>query len=372
MLKSLKIENFRCFPSFEMQQLGRLNLIVGTNNSGKTSILEAIHLLTAQSNLEVLQVLKDTMTVRGEYINDDNGGHELEVRHLFRDHIIHENSKLSIKSHPNPLHEITLYITHIGTDKKISYADLINPKFAGETDFLPDLRGFELNVERFGLPDQNLKLPLSSDDGLDFEFIGWTRRDLRSTIAKTQFVGFASLTIEKTIELFDQVVLTSEEDLVIEALQILEPSVKRIAAKGSERSRQNSSRGNLVVRLANNEIKPIGSMGDGIWRILGLILAVVNAKNGVLLVDEIDTGLHFTVMSDMWKMLWETAKRLNVQIFATTHSNDCWKSLADIANAENPSEDGITIHRVEKGKPHSIVFTEDEIAIAAEEGIEVR
>ncbi|MCA6558504.1 MAG: AAA family ATPase, partial [Pseudanabaena sp. M114S2SP2A07QC] len=49
MLKSLKIENFRCFPSFEMQQLGRLNLIVGTNNSGKTSILEAIQLLTCQS-----------------------------------------------------------------------------------------------------------------------------------------------------------------------------------------------------------------------------------------------------------------------------------------------------------------------------------
>jgi predicted ATP-dependent endonuclease of OLD family len=77
-------------------------------------------------------------------------------------------------------------------------------------------------------------------------------------------------------------------------------------------------------------------------------------------------------MSDMWKMLWETAKRLNVQIFATTHSNDCWTSLADIANAENPSEDGITIHRIEKGKPNSIVFTERQIAIAAERNIEVR
>ncbi len=52
-----------------------------------------------------------------------------------------------------------------------------------------------------------------------------------------------------SFELFDQVVLTSEEDLVIEALQILEPSVKRIAAKGFERSRQNSSRGNLVNKL---------------------------------------------------------------------------------------------------------------------------
>ncbi len=71
-------------------------------------------------------------------------------------------------------------------------------------------------------------------------------------------------------------------------------------------------------------------------------------------------------------MLWETTKRLNVQIFVPTHSNDFWQSLADIANAENPSEDGITIHRVEEGKPQSIIFTEDEIAIAAECHIEVR
>ena len=108
------------------------------------------------------------------------------------------------------------------------------------------------------------------------------------------------------------------------------------------------------------------------WRILGLTLAIVNAKDGVLLVDEIDTGLHFSVMSDMWKLIWETAKRLNVQVFATTHSSDCWTSLATIANAEQPSEDGITMQRIERGKPTSVVFTERQIAIAAERGIEVR
>ncbi|MCD8489578.1 MAG: AAA family ATPase, partial [Desertifilum sp.] len=64
MLKSLRIENFRCFQVFELQQLGQLNLLVGTNNSGKTSILEAIQLLTSPSNLETLQ---DIMIGRGEY-----------------------------------------------------------------------------------------------------------------------------------------------------------------------------------------------------------------------------------------------------------------------------------------------------------------
>jgi len=99
---------------------------------------------------------------------------------------------------------------------------------------------------------------------------------------------------------------------------------------------------------------------------------VAEAKNGVLLVDGIDKGLHFTVMPEMWALIWETSKRLNVQVFATTHSDDCWKSLGAIANLDNPSEDGIMIHRIEKGKSHSIAFTERLVAIAAERGIEVR
>jgi predicted ATPase len=65
MLKTLRIENFRCFQTFELQQLGQLNLLVGMNNSGKTSILEAIQLLTAQLNLEAL---REVMLGRGEYI----------------------------------------------------------------------------------------------------------------------------------------------------------------------------------------------------------------------------------------------------------------------------------------------------------------
>ncbi|WP_243147110.1 AAA family ATPase [Scytonema sp. UIC 10036] len=128
----------------------------------------------------------------------------------------------------------------------------------------------------------------------------------------------------------------------------------------------------LQCRTQGDQRVPIGSMGDGIWRILGLALSTVCAKNGFLFVDEIDTGLHFTAMSDMWKLVWKTATRLNVQVFATTHSNDCWTSLADIATQEKATEDGITIQRIEREKQTGIAFTEREIVIAAQRGIEVR
>ena len=204
-------------------------------------------------------------------------------------------------------------------------------------------------------------------------------RGTNRTDKPTQFVRSSSLDKETMKNLFDQIVLTPDEDLVIQALKSIEPDIERIASINPR------LRGSFVVQKTNNSDQriplasminfqriPIGSMGDGISRILGLTLALINAKNGVLLVDEIDTGLHFSAMSDMWKLLYETAKRLNVQVFATTHSRDCWESLAEIAETEDSSENDIVIHRIEKGRANSIVIGEDEMAIAAERGIEVR
>lgn len=68
----------------------------------------------------------------------------------------------------------------------------------------------------------------------------------------------------------------------------------------------------------------------------------------------------------MWKMLVETSKAFNVQIFATTHSNDCIRALAYI------DEEEIGIHRIEPKKSHSVQYSADEIRAATEHNIEVR
>lgn len=90
------------------------------------------------------------------------------------------------------------------------------------------------------------------------------------------------------------------------------------------------------------------------------------------MVDEIDTGLHYSVLADMWKLVIETAKRLNVQVFATTHSLDCVHALAWVQE-QNPSlASEVTLHRVEKDAPATVVYSMDEIAIAERGQIEVR
>src|SRR6202034_3737992 len=94
-------------------------------------------------------------------------------------------------------------------------------------------------------------------------------------------------------------------------------------------------RSSIFVKCTGiDERIPIGSMGDGIWCLLGIALHLVATRNGVLLIDEIDTGLHYSVMETMWKLVLKTAERLDIQVFATTHSRDCYEALAAISRAD--------------------------------------
>ncbi|VXD23614.1 conserved hypothetical protein [Planktothrix serta PCC 8927] len=363
MLKSLKIENFRCFSTFELQQLGRINLLVGTNNSGKTSILEAIQLFYKRDSLEGLS---EIMISRGEYLwsDEEQKTRELDLRHLFYGHQINLGSSFSISGEYKDFQENLSIV--IEQNPQLTLFDYLK-------DFVLLIKWLRQEKENLELSlSGNLEFPLSANLGLSTDLIKKIRRNPLNSTLKTQFITSSSLRTEKMMELFDQVVLTPEEDLITDALKTLEPKIERIAALGSDKNGFRSNRG-FVIRLSDSDQRiPIGSMGDGIRRILGLTLALANVKNGVLLVDEIDTGLHFSAMSDMWKLVWNTAKRLNIQVFATTHNSDCWISLADLANSEILDGDGIKIHRIEKNKPNSIVFNENQMAIAAERGIEVR
>lgn len=404
MFKNIKIENFRCFKSFELQQLGRVNLLVGENNSGKTSILEAIQLLCSRTNFEPLS---EMMIHRGEYFCEDNDRRrrELDICHLFYGHDIKPNTKLSISgTRDNILEQLNLsigirstpasnFIHNIEDAARTSEGNIpenviqelknrLRQELRKETniyiddDFSDNSEDLEFSVKWINgdASEETVRIPLSTNYGLDINLIRRFSRDVRNQHEKTQFVTSSSFATQDMIELFDRVVLTDNEKGVLEALQTIEPNIVKIASVNPYVIRNSfESRSGFVVRLSDsNQRVPIGSMGDGVWRMLGLSLAIVCAQDGVLFVDEIDTGLHFTAMSDMWKLICKTAKKLNVQVFASTHNSDCWRSLASIAREEDAAEDGITIQRIEKDKDVAVSFNEREIVIAAEREIEVR
>jgi AAA15 family ATPase/GTPase len=374
MLKSLKIENFRGFESFELNQLGRVNLLVGENNSGKTSVLEAVQFLASRANLDLLSQI---MTDRGEtFRSEEKRGilvgrdRELDVKHLFYGHELLLNRHFRITAVNESFEEDEVNVTVLASE--YNQVDL----FDSPSNFNVD---FELVLTWIFNGDiEKLVSPVSSDGGISVEYLRRNRSrpskspSIKVQSIKTQFVTSASVSIPMMTELFNQFVLKPEEKDIIQALQNIDPMIERIASLGDRYTSVQRRGGFVIKRRDDDNPVPIGSMGDGIWRILGLALTAAGSKGGILLVDEIDTGLHFTAMLSMWKMIWKTAKDLNVQVFATTHSRDCWESLAEIAENENVQDSEIMVHRIERGKPSSVIFHPSQMIIASERGIEVR
>jgi hypothetical protein len=217
------------------------------------------------------------------------------------------------------------------------------------------------------------QMPLSQSGGLDSEILQSPRRIRREPLNEypAQFITAESLDGTELISLWDKVALTPNEERVIKALQFLDLNVERIAPQVG--GQYFYPRGGFIVKIKDvAHPLPVGSMGDGMWRMLAMAIAIAHCKDGVLLVDEIDTGLHYTVMANMWRLIFGAAAELNVQVFATTHSSDCIRSLAELCYEETEVADNITLQRIEKGNPVAIPYTAGEIEIAAERRVEVR
>lgn len=121
------------------------------------------------------------------------------------------------------------------------------------------------------------------------------------------------------------------------------------------------------------QVQPVGveSEGEGLWRILGLALSIVAARGGVLLVDRIDTGLHHSAMVRVWQMVFGLAQAMNVQVFATAHSSDCWQGLSEAAQSHRlPPQ--CAFHRLEPGRNRGTTFHDSDLKVAASRGIEIR
>ncbi|MEZ5941543.1 MAG: ATP/GTP-binding protein [Planctomycetaceae bacterium] len=366
MFQSVRMRGFRGLRDFSMGNLGRINLLVGRNNSGKSSVLEGLELLSSRGSVRTLW---NATFRRGErfWVEDERSRYtEGDVSHIFFGHAIDLDSSVEISATSSYGSEVvSISVIPREPEQKTLFDEQGSLSVGDE---------LSLQIQwRNGSPKSEIEIPLSPRGGISSRNVMRRQGDPAES-PSIQFISTAALSVDEVLGLFDEVVLTPEEGLLVEALKTIEPSIERIASIGGDRTRYpNSRQGAIVVKTTEFRDRiPIGSMGDGMWRMLGIALSLVNAENGVLLIDEVDTGLHYSVLSSMWRLVKETAERLNVQVFATTHSRDCYESLAAISRDDVSENSAVTIQRIEVGLERAVAFTEQEIVAASERGIEVR
>ena len=184
------------------------------------------------------------------------------------------------------------------------------------------------------------------------------------------FVRSSGLTTTSLTEIWDDVILKNEEDEAVKALKIMTPKLVDLNFINYPKGVQNRV---PVVRVEDiDERVPLHSLREGMNRLLGIALDLVSCKNGILLIDEIEIGLHYSVLPDVWKLIFKTAKDLNVQVFATTHSYDCIEAFAQAAIDDEEAEGNLIRLENKNGAIKAVTFSEDELETVTRRNIEVR
>ncbi len=332
-LRDVTIQNYRCFEDFTIDGLSRVNLIVGSNQIGKTSFLEAIYLLVTRQRDSLLDILEQ----RGEFY-----GNVYLLNYIFHGYE-HENKEIEIRANTN-LEDILLV--------KIKNGDLSCGSF--KSSLLMSNEEISSWMKQFQKPIPKLKN----------ERLSLMLRELHPYI----FISTNRMSFDMMAKIWNSIYLTAKEDKVVEALTIIEPKILRIGFP--------SNKGQKMIRVrlqGEKQPLPLNSMGEGINRLLGLALGAIAAENGVLLVDEIDTGLHYEVQTDMWELIIQTAQELNIQVFATTHSWDCICALQEVL-PDLEDDSVVKLFRLDAkyGKLRAVDYDAEGIDIVVQQSIEVR
>lgn len=370
MIKNLTISNFKNLNHLELKDLNRITLISGENNVGKTSILEALVLLFDPKNsiylmpyianradklplgnvnleqamsglfnhFDMTQIIEIKTDVYKFLINPTTyltltfpTGHSL---------FLIEGFLLEYKKEEADGKEKTLYRGGIGKDAgNIGYSCLIKPESQPEE---PDLPTLFINHDGELLNKQDwIKTPASPPSALSPIVREFNRVRQDNNLRKD----------------------------LIEALQIIDKNIENVEIGVdpiTSESRVEFLRKNSARTL------PLNTLGQGVKRYFSIIIGIIGAQGGLLLIDEIENGIYFEIIKDLWEYIFELATRYDCQIIATTHSWEFASYVREIKNEHKQEFSFINFSKLKDGRLASATYDYDGFEYAIENNSEIR
>ena len=362
MIKTLKLHRYRGFESYQLTDLARVNLVVGKNNCGKTSILEAVELLISLGHPLVLLASAIRRNELDDEEDDSNQGSKPNISHVFYGHRCEPGGSFELSS---PDSQQSLTATVLPLEYVPDDANLERITKDGRRIY-SDEEPMKFGLRLFRNKQNQIIFPIGENGRfLQRLWPGYLRDYGNSPKATVRFLNFDRSSMRSA---WNALLAEGREAEIETAMRILMPEINSIHFLAGDRRRG----GILVGQGDDTRRLPIGSYGDGMRRLLAISLGLVSTQNGCLLIDEIDIGFHWTVMEDLWRLVMETAERLNVQVFATTHSYDCIKGLGALVRSRPDLAKQVTVQKMHRSLEQAVCIPGEEISIAVEQDIEVR
>ena len=371
-LPDLSIAGFRGIEHLSIGRLGRVTLLTGRNGVGKTTVLDAVRVHAARGRPRVLHDLLERREEFAAALDED------QDRVLVPDYTALFHGWSAAPGVP-----IRIGSGSSGTDLEI--VRVPPGELSPEQQELFAEHSTEVDVEAVKIVYQGKERLLPSSLLVsDARSTNWLRRrylrsrrglfdDSEWPVVDCEALGPGLPGNSRLARFWDNVALTEKEDLSIRALQLIGDDIERVAVVGDDERRYSGDGRRVVVKLKGHARPvPLKSLGDGVTRVFAVGLALANSRDGFLVIDEAENGIHHTLQPDLWTMVLRAAQQNNVQVLATTHSWDCVKGFARAA-VQVSGAAGVVVRLERDGERiRAVEYTEDDLQTAAEQGIEVR
>ena len=386
-LPSLEIRGFRGIDHLVIPRMGNATLLYGRNNVGKSTVLDALHLYSRRANHSVLIDLLDRHdeSIGNSFKNIEEGRFP-DFSPLFHN----DSHERPIAIGPHRKEGDMLFMEE--SFPRHWHRDALD--YLDEWDVFKHSDGDPFESSKDWPPLRFLRVRM----GNETDHIPWAARSsshpesnlFKEDIHKSVVMGLHMMIgsgrsplypcwelrpgpdmIDDVILLWPSIALTEFERLTIDSLNMAHHQrVESISLIGT---RKGGDRPRFIVKLEGKETPvPLKRLGDGALKMLLLAVGLVGSRNGLLLVDEIENGLHHSLQADCWRMIFKQAQAHDIQVVATSHSWDVVKGFAE-ALVEHPGIEG-RIARLERDGNHlsAVEYTRDEIQIIIDQMIEIR
>lgn len=321
MFHNIEINRLRGIKHSKIEGLKQINLFFGKNNCGKSSLLDAIFLISGISNPKLPLNVNIIRNYR-----------RLEPSDMKQDfYSLDMSSPIVIKAENDETRELQISVVEsssskvnlLGEDNNVASTDLDN-KYGLVLKYKVDEHAYESSIimshSSNNSLEQRIKMPAHYKEKLTCRYLN----------PKFDFTT--------SIDGLVDVIKNKDEAFIVNALRLIEPNIKDFVLSQNE----------VLVDIGLDKRIPINMMGDGARKILSILTTIYECKNGIVLIDELSNGFHYSVMKGVWRAIVSVAKKNNVQIFATTHDLDSIKGLRDAAKSGEEYDDSIVCFKLQR------------------------
>ena len=347
-IKSIEINQFRGIQKLTVSDFSDINLVVGDNNSGKTTFLEAIQLLFAKSQLSSIKNVINQRTV----LNLNNSSFYTSFIKMFN--MEQNKNELNIdiyaQSNHGPLEfELKGYETTVSGDDALLLSSLSarqKAQYKRSSAYIPET----VKVFTGSLITQTGNRPIVKE-------IRCTSLDngMPGSVVKKE-VQYIPSYGHLRYDLLQNIVDNPEyKKLAIDILRQFDHSIADICYTKADDGTY------LETIITKNGVNmPFSVYGDGIKKILYILNKLFDATDSILMIDEIETGLHKKYYDTLFPVVFALASKLNVQLFIATHSIEAIEAILRYGNYEKDNRRNdpikvITLKKVDSNHGSNVV-----------------